>query len=94
MQAKVWNHAVWINECDNDNLLDFFTNALKESGFNVLEFVDHKFKPQGWTALWLLSESHLAIHTFPERGKSYVEITSCMLPHFQKFIELLHKKYE
>ena len=41
------------------------------SGFTVLKFVDHAFEPQGYTALWLLAESHCALHTFPEEQKAY-----------------------
>lgn len=46
------------------------------------------FDPFGYTCLILLSESHLAIHTFPERGKAYIELTSCVHDPFYRFISL------
>lgn len=46
------------------------------------------FDPFGYTAMFLLSESHLAIHTFPERGKTYIELTSCVEPQYRRFLEL------
>lgn len=61
------------------------------SGFTVLKFVDHAFEPQGYTALWLLAESHCALHTFPEEQKAYLEISSCNSEMYVKFIVAYHK---
>jgi S-adenosylmethionine decarboxylase len=33
-----------------------------------------------------LSESHFAIHTFPEEGQSYIELSSCVFEPFLKFV--------
>nr|DAO98746.1 MAG TPA: S-adenosylmethionine decarboxylase [Caudoviricetes sp.] len=38
--------------------------------------------------MWLLTESHFAVHTFPEFGKTYIELSSCNPDFFTKFIEL------
>ncbi|CAE7263814.1 speE, partial [Symbiodinium sp. CCMP2456] len=43
----------------------------------VLGHLEHKFHPQGVTALLLVSESHLSIHTWPERGYAVVDVVSC-----------------
>jgi len=32
---------------------------------------------QGITGFVILDESHLAIHTYPEKGKAYIDIFSC-----------------
>ena len=50
--------------------------------------MDHHFSPQGYTALWLLTESHFAVHTFPEFGRSYIELSSCNLEFYQAFLKL------
>lgn len=63
-----------------------FDNLLRRSGFNVLNVLEHHFHPQGYTALWLLSESHFAVHTFPEFGRTYIELSSCNLEFYQKFL--------
>ena len=61
------------------------------SGFTVLKFVDHAFEPQGYTALWLLAESHCALHTFPEEQKAYLEISSCNSEMYLNFIVAYHQ---
>ena len=37
----------------------------------------HKFTPQGVTAIALLAESHISIHTWPEEGKAVCDIFTC-----------------
>lgn len=88
MQAKIWNYSEWIAETNPQKIKDLFDKLLGESGFNMLDCSEHHFQPQGYTALWLLSESHFAAHTFPEYGKSYIELSSCNLEYYQRFIEL------
>lgn len=77
MDAKVWNHQEWVSETDPKKLREFYSELLFLSNFEVLNFLEHFFTPQGYTAIWLLGESHFAIHTFPEQGKTYIELTSC-----------------
>lgn len=60
---------------------DSVKNALREAaahGFaTLLHEVSHKFHPQGVTALGLIAESHLAIHTWPEFGYAAVDVFTC-----------------
>lgn len=88
MQAKIWNYSEWIAETNPQKIKTLFDNLLLRSGFNVIDCSEHHFNPQGYTALWLLSESHFAVHTFPEFGKSYIELSSCNLEYYQQFIEM------
>lgn len=88
MQAKIWNNSAWISEVNPTKIKDNFTEILKQCGFNILDILEHHFDPEGWTGLWLLSESHFAVHTFPEYGRTYIEISSCNLEFYQRFIEL------
>ena len=89
MQAKIWNHSQWVSETNPETLRKFYGEALKQAGFNVLSCSDHHFETQGYTALWLLSESHFAVHTFPEFGRSYIELSSCNLEYFNKFLNII-----
>lgn len=45
--------------------------------YTVLEEVEHTFSPQGCTILFLLSESHMSIHTFPEKKFISFDLYTC-----------------
>ena len=88
MNARMYHHEIWIDETNTDALRYFFNEYLKESGFETLDFIEHRFKPYGYTAVWVISESHLFLHTFPEERKSYVQIASCS---FEKYINFMRR---
>ena len=52
-------------------------DAAREAGLTVVSSTHHRFKPQGLSAVVILSESHIAAHTWPESGTGYVTLTSC-----------------
>jgi S-adenosylmethionine decarboxylase len=56
---------------------DIMVNAALEAGAEVREFVFHKFSPQGVSGVVVISESHLAIHTWPELGYAAVDVFTC-----------------
>ena len=86
MKAKIWNKNGWIGDVDPTKLKNTFSDLLSLSGFEILNFQEYFFEPIGWTGLWLLSESHFAIHTFPEENKSYIEISSCNQKYYDYFV--------
>jgi S-adenosylmethionine decarboxylase len=46
-------------------------------GATVLSVQSKQFDPQGVTVLVLLSESHLSIHTYPEKGFAGLDCYTC-----------------
>jgi S-adenosylmethionine decarboxylase len=52
-------------------------SAALEAGAEVREVVFHKFSPQGVSGVVVISESHLAIHTWPELGYAAVDVFTC-----------------
>lgn len=91
MQAKIWQHSAWITTTQPSDLRHLFDTMLSLCGFNVLEVVEHHFQPQGYTCLWLLAESHFAVHTFPEHGRTYIELASCNGAKYRHFLMLLSR---
>ena len=56
---------------------EIMVTAALEAGAEVREVVFHKFSPQGVSGVVVISESHLAIHTWPELGYAAVDVFTC-----------------
>lgn len=93
MEARIENFSSWITYTDDFSLKEELEEILEKAGFTILNSMAHAFQPQGFTALWLLAESHCALHTFPEESKAYVELSSCNIQMYASFVQLFHKKY-
>ena len=89
--------------CDHEKLNDesflrcTLNRAAKLANATVLNLISNKFEPQGVTAIALLAESHISIHTWPESNYSAVDIFTCgqnMMPEIasQYLIESLMAK--
>lgn len=73
-----------IKEIQNMDLLlnpsgikEILNNICDKYNFTILNTVDHEFDPHGFTLLYLLSESHISIHTFPELEYFALDIYTC-----------------
>lgn len=63
---------------DNIKLVEFLLReAANVAHATILDFASHKFEPEGVTAFLLLSESHISIHTWPEKGYAAIDIYTC-----------------
>jgi S-adenosylmethionine decarboxylase len=51
--------------------------AAEVCGATVLSVQSKQFEPQGATVLVLLSESHISIHTYPEKGFAALDCYTC-----------------
>lgn len=51
--------------------------AAEVSGATILSVQAKQFEPQGATVLVMLSESHISIHTYPEKGFAAVDCYTC-----------------
>ena len=66
----------------------------KVSKMTPLKYISYKFKPTGKSAVILLSESHISIHTYPEWGYIALDIYTCgeySQPY--KAIEIIKEKF-
>ena len=86
--------------CDYEKLNDesflrcSLNRAAKLAKATVLNLISNKFEPHGVTAIALLAESHISIHTWPESHYTAIDIFTCgqnMLPELasQYLIEAL-----
>lgn len=89
MKAQIHQFNDWVHETDPIFLFNKYDTLLKKAWFKIISYQEKHFEPYWYTWLWLLSESHFAIHTFPECWKTYIELASCILDKYKNFIELL-----
>ncbi|KAB2953353.1 adenosylmethionine decarboxylase [Heliorestis acidaminivorans] len=62
---------------DADFLEAKMIEAAEIAGATVLSSQKKQFNPQGATVLVLLSESHISIHTYPEKGFAALDCYTC-----------------
>ena len=62
---------------DLDKLRSRLIAAAKAGGATVVEDRFHRFAPQGISGVVILAESHVAVHTWPERDFAAVDIFTC-----------------
>lgn len=73
-----------IKDIQNKELL-YDTNAIRQvlldicekEQYSILGKLEYSFEPQGCTILFLLSESHISVHTFPERNYIAFDLYTC-----------------
>ena len=62
---------------DEQNIKMLLFNATKKSKSTLLNLATHKFDPQGVTGVAMLAESHISIHTWPEKGMAVCDVFTC-----------------
>lgn len=75
---------------DEKIIKDLLHEIVAIAKLTPLKYSSHKFSPQGLSATLILSESHIAIHTWPEHGKGYIVLTSCSIQD-KMFIDAVSK---
>lgn len=82
--VPVGSHCILeLYECPNHLLNDFefisqaLKEAVKQAKSTLLKELTHQFEPYGITAIALLAESHISVHTWPEIGYVAVDMFSC-----------------
>ncbi len=62
---------------DLDALIKAMDSAVGSSGATILNQSPYVFPPNGLTIVYLLSESHASLHTYPEHGACFVDLFTC-----------------
>ena len=72
---KCIKNEVLLNNMEKLNTM--LKQICNDNEFQILHEVQYKFEPIGCSILFLLSESHLSIHTFPEKKHMSFDIYTC-----------------
>lgn len=59
------------------NLIDMCKFIAIFYKLNIVDYIIKKFTPQGVSIVFLLEESHISIHTWPELGRFSLDLFSC-----------------
>ena len=62
---------------DEEFVRDIVYTASRKCKSTLLALHSHKFDPQGVTCVAMLAESHISIHTWPEKGMAVCDIFTC-----------------
>jgi len=93
IEPSIYNYQVWVDETAPTILHSKLQTILEASGYTILNQMEHYFPVQGYTCLWLLAESHLAVHTFPENNRCYIELSGCNKEMNRRFIALFQEAF-
>jgi S-adenosylmethionine decarboxylase len=82
--ARVGTHCIAeLHDCpahllnDAKHISQAIREAARRAKSELLHEVTHQFEPIGVTAVALLAESHISIHTWPETGYAAVDAFTC-----------------
>ena len=58
-------------------LKDLLFDGIMKSKSKILNTIIHKFDPYGCTIIFALAESHVSLHTWPEKGCLSADFYTC-----------------
>ena len=58
-------------------LLQIIRDGIGAANMTVIKEVVQEFTPQGITGVWILSESHFTVHTYPEHNYLSMDCYTC-----------------
>ena len=76
-------YTVDLTECKDlphlscEDVTAAFRAALCRAGATIVDGLSHNFPGAGLTCVFILSESHAVLHTWPETGTVNVDLFSC-----------------
>lgn len=62
---------------DSNQIQEALDNFVALLDLHVVEKIIHKFDPIGLTLVYVLSESHLAVHSWPEYKLFHIDLVTC-----------------
>jgi S-adenosylmethionine decarboxylase len=79
----------------NNKVLEFFNKVLKEMNATIVSVSFKEFSSCGMSGVFVLAESHLSFHTWPEENYVSVDLYVCgSKTKHSKFLKELSEKFE
>ena len=77
---------------DIDVIEDTLHEAIEAAGATLLHMHLHPFEPNGVSGVAVLAESHISIHTWPERGYAARDVFMCGDAEPMRAVDVLRKR--
>ncbi|WP_433891335.1 adenosylmethionine decarboxylase [Streptomyces sp. CA-111067] len=61
----------------NDRIVSEISSGIRSSGATLCGIQIKEFDPAGLTAVFLLAESHVSVHTYPEHRALFADVFTC-----------------
>lgn len=62
---------------DINALVSNTKNLITQSGATLVDVQVYTFSPNGYTIFFVLKESHVSIHSYPEQGAIFLDVFTC-----------------
>lgn len=62
---------------NTDSLIEKTSTLIKASGATLVDIKIYRFSPHGYTIFFVLKESHVSIHSYPEYGAIFLDVFTC-----------------
>lgn len=77
---------------DYREIYPILKKGIKVAKVTQLNECFHQFEPAGFTLLILLAESHISLHTYPEKKSMFMDIFTCGDKNPELVFEVLKKE--
>lgn len=78
---------------DIDVIEDTLHEAIEAAGATLLHMHLHPFEPNGVSGVAVLAESHISIHTWPEKGYAALDVFMCGDAQPDRAVDVLRKRF-
>ena len=76
-------------------IIELFDIIVEKLNLNVVDKAVYQFTPIGVTAVYVLAESHLSIHTFPEENAASMDLFTCgKRPEIVTLVNIIKENYK
>ncbi len=92
-RPKIYHYIIEVFDFDKKLLLNnrtlqpFINKIINALGLKIVKKTFFNFKPYGVTLIYIISESHLTVHTWPERNYLHIDLFACAMKQPNKPIK-------
>lgn len=75
--AVIEGGGIKAEDLEQATVIEKLEGFCKKLNLSIVDKLDHQFTPYGKSIVFVLEESHIAVHTWPERGYIHVDVVTC-----------------